>query len=64
MKDNKNVIKLRIIFGRKRDKLLQDWEKLHNENLRHLKSSPNIVRAIKSGIMRMSSHAVYIVFCK
>jgi hypothetical protein len=36
------------IFGSKRDKVIGEWRKLHNEELNDLYSSPNIVRGIKS----------------
>jgi hypothetical protein len=39
---------LRRIFGPKRDEVAGEWRKLHNEELRDLYSSPNIVRVIKS----------------
>jgi len=35
------------ILGPKRDKVIGEWRKLHNEELNDLYSSPNIVRAIK-----------------
>ena len=40
---------LRRIFGPKRDEVIGEWRKLHNEELNNLYSSPNIVRVIKSG---------------
>ena len=43
---------LRRIFGPKRDGVTGEWRKLHNEELNRLYSSPNIVRVIKSRIMR------------
>ena len=43
---------LRIIFGPKRDEVTKEWRKLHNKELNDLYSSPNIVRVIKSRIMR------------
>ena len=43
---------LRRIFGPKRDWVTGQWRKLHNEELNDLYSSPNIVRVIKSRIMR------------
>ena len=39
---------LRRIFGPKRDEVTGEWRKLHNEELKGLYSSPNIVRVIKS----------------
>jgi hypothetical protein len=43
---------LRRIFGPKRDEVIGEWRKLHNEELNDLYSSPNIVRVIKSRRMR------------
>ena len=43
---------LRRIFGPKRDEVTGEWRKLHNEELKGLYSSPNIVRVIKSRRMR------------
>jgi hypothetical protein len=39
---------LRRIFGPKRRKYLKDVEKVHNEELHNLDSSPNIIRVMKS----------------
>jgi len=41
---------LRSIFGLKRDEVTGEWNKLRNEELNYLYSSPNIVRVIKSGV--------------
>jgi hypothetical protein len=38
---------LRRIFGPKRDEVTGDGKKLHNEELRNLYSSPNIIKMIK-----------------
>jgi hypothetical protein len=38
---------LRGTFGAKRDKVTGEWRKLHNEELRDLYFSHNIVRVIK-----------------
>jgi hypothetical protein len=47
---------LRRIFGPKRDEATGDWRRLHNEELNDLYSSPNIIRIIKSRIMRWAGH--------
>ena len=47
---------LRTIFGPKTDQVTQEWRKLHNEELNDLYSSSNIVRVIKSRIMRWAGH--------
>ena len=43
---------LRRIFGPKRDEVTGEWRKLYNEELNDLYCSPNIVRVIKSIIIR------------
>jgi hypothetical protein len=42
----------RSVFGPKRDDVTVEWRKLHNEELNDLHSLPNIVRVVKSKIMR------------
>ena len=42
----------RRIFGPKRDEVTGEWRKLHNKELNDLYPSPNIVRVVKSRIMR------------
>jgi hypothetical protein len=42
---------LRRIFGSKRDEVMGDWRKLHNEELHTLFSSPNIIRMKWAGVV-------------
>jgi len=44
------------IFGPKRDEVIREWRKLHNEDLIHLYSSLSIVRVIKSSRMSWAGH--------
>ena len=44
------------IFGPRRDEVIGEWRKLHNEELNDLYSSPTIVRVIKSRRMRWAGH--------
>ena len=37
---------LRRIFGPRRDEVTREWNKLHNDELNDMYSSPNIVRVI------------------
>ena len=43
---------LKRIFGPRKDEVTGEWRRLHNEELNGLYSSPNIVRVIKSRIIR------------
>ena len=47
---------LRRAFGPKRDQVIGEWRKLHNEGLSDLYSLPNIVRVVKSRRMRWVGH--------
>jgi hypothetical protein len=47
---------LRRIFRPKRDEVVGDWRKLHNEELRDLYSSSSIIRIIKSRKMKWAGH--------
>ena len=48
---------LRLVLGPKRDEVTGELRKLHNEQLSDLYSLPNIVRVVKSRIMRWVGHA-------
>jgi hypothetical protein len=50
---------LRKIFGPKMNEVRGGWRKLHNEELYNLYSSPNIVRMIKSRMMRWVGHVAW-----
>jgi hypothetical protein len=47
---------LRRIFGPKRDEVIGEWRKLHNEELRDLYSLPSIIRISKPRRMRWAGH--------
>jgi hypothetical protein len=47
------------IFGPKRDEVTGEWRKLHNEEIFHLYSSPNIVRVIKSRRMGWGTRSMH-----
>jgi hypothetical protein len=44
------------IFVPRRNEVTGDLKKLHNEKLHNLYSSPNIIRMIKSRMMRWARH--------
>jgi hypothetical protein len=47
---------LKKIFGLKRNKVPAGWRRLHNEELRNLHSSLNIIRMPKSKRMDVAGH--------
>jgi hypothetical protein len=47
---------LRRIFGPKRDEVMVEWRKLHNEELHNLYLSPDIIRQVKPRRMRWVGH--------
>ena len=51
---------LRRIFGPRRGEVTGEWIKLHSEELSDLYSLPNIVRVVKSRIMRWLGHVARI----
>jgi len=52
---------LRRIFGCRRDEVMGEWRRLHNEELNDFYPSPNIVRVIKSRRMRWAGHVTRMV---
>jgi hypothetical protein len=44
------------ISGPKRDEMTGEWNKLHNEELHNLYSSPDIIRQVKSKRMMWAGH--------
>jgi hypothetical protein len=44
------------IFGPKRDEVIGEWRKLHNEELHDLYSPPSIIRIILASRMRWAGH--------
>jgi 3-oxoacyl-ACP reductase-like protein len=47
---------LKRIFGPNRDEVTGEWRKLHNEELHNLYSTPDIIRQVKSRLMRWAGH--------
>jgi hypothetical protein len=47
---------LRGMFGPRRDEVMGEWRRFHNEELNDLYSTPNTVRVIKSRRMRWHGH--------
>jgi hypothetical protein len=47
---------LRGTFVPKRKEVVGGWRRLHNEELHNLYTSPNIIRVIKSKMMRWAGH--------
>ena len=47
---------LRRVFGPKRDDVIVEWRKIHNEELSDMYSLPKIVRVVKSRRMRWTGH--------
>jgi hypothetical protein len=44
------------MYGQKRNEIIGGWRKLQNEELHNFYSSPNIIRMIKSRMMRLEEN--------
>jgi hypothetical protein len=51
---------LRRLCGPKKDEVTGDWRKLHNEKLYDPYSLSNIIRVVKSRIMRYAGHVTHV----
>ena len=51
---------LRRIFGPRRDEVMGEWRRQHNEELSDLYSSPNIMWVIKSRSMGWAGHVAHL----
>jgi hypothetical protein len=51
---------LRRIFGPKRDEVIGEWNKLHNNELNDLNSSSTIIGVITSRRMRWMNHVAHV----
>ena len=49
-----------MVLGARRDEITWEWRKLHNAELHALYSSPNIIRNLKSRLLRWAEHVVLI----
>jgi predicted ATP-dependent Lon-type protease len=49
------------MFGPRRDEVIEEWRKLHNEELNDLYFSPSTVRVIKSRRTRWAGHVACMV---
>jgi hypothetical protein len=56
LKEEHRLRVLRRIFGPKREEEAGGWRRLHNEELHNLYDSPNVIRVIKSRMMRWAWH--------
>jgi hypothetical protein len=52
------------IFGLRRDKVIECWWKLHNEELHNSHSSTNIIKTITSWRMRWAGNVVLMGYNK
>jgi hypothetical protein len=48
------------VFGPKREEVAGGWRRLHNEELRNLYASPDVIRVIESRTMRWARHVTCI----
>ena len=61
-KHRQNVFEIRVlrrIYGHKKDEVTREWGKLHSEELNDTYCSPNIMRVVKSRIMRCAGYVSF-----
>jgi hypothetical protein len=51
---------LRKIFGPKRNKVILEWGKLHNEELHNFYSSPSVITMIKSRREKRNAYEILV----
>ena len=56
LREVENMVLRRIFGPRRRDEVMGEWSRLHNQELKDLYSSPNIVQVIKPIRMRWAGH--------
>jgi len=61
LREERRLRVLRRMCGPKRDEVIGDWRKLHNEELNDLYCSPSVVRVITSRRMRWAGHVARMV---
>jgi hypothetical protein len=56
LRKQQRITEVRIIFRPKRDEVVGDWRRLHNEELHNLYNSPNVTRVMEWIRMRQAGN--------